>query len=385
MSRFMFDQTFDESVKPGSPQALAAQQRRMQMRRRKEEREKKAATPQIDRAMLEAVRREAFDEGVAKGRAQGLEFGRHEGYQVGLEQSRYEAKQIAQQLLTYMAGQFDQVAYDYRNQLIQLKHDMAKVALAIAERLAPNLMRREPLAELEGMIEEVLRDLGTEPRAILKVHPDVVEILREKVAEMTLASGYEGQVLVFGDASFDYVDGRVEWVDGGAERRLSSLMQAVETSVNRYLGVTATEDDTPLPSIAIPPELDEAAAAAAQHLETLRGQQPIDAQEPPAFTVDDQVIALMPALDLTPLPEPEAPVDPEVEAANRRAALREKLRAEQGDDPMGLGGGGGSGGYGSYSVFMPKGMADVSDKVVDRADQFKDIEIESYTEDDDAY
>jgi flagellar assembly protein FliH len=177
----------------------------------------KVEKPVHTESALARVREEAFAEGVNTG----LEQGRNE------QTARLAA--AVECIGAAMAG----LGATQAQAMVETRQAAAGLALAIASRLAPVLVARAPLAELEVLIADCLVDLTSEPRVVVRVAPELVDELGERIGALQQSAAFPGQVIVLGDENVASGDGRVEWADGGAERDLGGLIRAIEERVNR--------------------------------------------------------------------------------------------------------------------------------------------------------
>ena len=121
----------------------------------------------------------------------------------------------------------------------------AGLALAIARKVAPALMRRQPLAELEAMIRDFLQQLIDEPRVVVRVPDALLDGLKERIDGLATACGFSGRVILLPDAGLARGDCRLEWADGGAERDTGATWRAIEATIDRLLQSPNDPDERP--------------------------------------------------------------------------------------------------------------------------------------------
>jgi len=176
---------------------------------------------------LEVIRDEALTQGQEIGRAEALN---------GIEQS---CDNLLHNILT-AAGSLSQ----RQDELTSIMNkESAKLAFAIISKLAPASIKKNPLPEIELLIQECLKNSPLEPRLVIRVDDSLLSLLQEKIEPMRLSSGYPGQIVLLGEPMNHISDCRVEWANGGAERDFIALMGDIETAVQHF--ITAPE---------IPPE-----------------------------------------------------------------------------------------------------------------------------------
>jgi flagellar assembly protein FliH len=179
------------------------------------------------RTELDVVRQSSFSEGIADGRKQ---------VQDEIEAATLETlNSIAASAQELMTHQHDLEA--------RLKQEMVQLSYAIASKLAPSLIRQQPLTEIEGLIEECLSMALKEPRIVIRVSPDLLDGISKKIETLKKASTFSGDIILIDDASLSFQDCRVEWPDGGLERKFMDIQLQVQDAVQRF--VMAQFDTSP--------------------------------------------------------------------------------------------------------------------------------------------
>ncbi len=120
----------------------------------------------------------------------------------------------------------------------------------VAAKAVPALVRKEPLAELEAMVVECLREAADEPRIVLRVAPDLFEPMRRRLDAIAQGHGFAGKFVLLVDESIGPADARLEWADGGAERNAARIARDIDAALARALlnPVSASEpsrEETP--------------------------------------------------------------------------------------------------------------------------------------------
>jgi flagellar assembly protein FliH len=104
---------------------------------------------------------------------------------------------------------------------------------AVIGKALPALAAKGPLAEIEAVAAKCLRDAIDEPRIVLRVANEMYEPVREQLEPLIASSGYPGRVVLLADEGLSGGDTRVEWADGGVDRRLAEQMDEIEAAINR--------------------------------------------------------------------------------------------------------------------------------------------------------
>lgn len=110
-----------------------------------------------------------------------------------------------------------------------------RIALAIARKLLPATAERQGLAEMEAVIAAALADARDEPRLVVRVAESLYDTLQARIGAVAQARGYAGKVILLGDDTLLPGDCLVEWADGGTERRMSRIWQALDAQLETLL------------------------------------------------------------------------------------------------------------------------------------------------------
>ena len=109
------------------------------------------------------------------------------------------------------------------------------IAVAVAAKLAPALIAREPMAEIAALATESFHHLVATPHVAVRVGPTIFEIAKTKFDEIAQGRGFEGRLAVISDERLAAGDCRIEWTDGGVIRDQAATSSAIDEMVNRYI------------------------------------------------------------------------------------------------------------------------------------------------------
>lgn len=117
----------------------------------------------------------------------------------------------------------------------RLECEAVEVAVAVARKLAPALIAREPFAEISALASDCFRQLVTAPHIAVRVSDGLYAAAREKLEDIVRARGFEGRLVVLAESDIGLGDCRIEWADGGINRDSTGLDAAIGEAVARYL------------------------------------------------------------------------------------------------------------------------------------------------------
>lgn len=220
--KFLFDNSFDAPAKPkAQPEPLPPEP---------EPEPEAPAAPSFSEAELAAAREEARAEGERAGRAAG---------RAEAEAAREQATlRILERLGESLEGLCSEV--DARGRAAEER--TMETAVAILRRLFPALAERHGEEEIASLVGECLTLAREEPRVVVRVADLQIDALRERLATLREAAGFEGRVVLLADADLGASDVRVDWADGGIERDAERTWRDIETVLQRTLAAFAQGD-----------------------------------------------------------------------------------------------------------------------------------------------
>lgn len=194
-----------------------------------------------------------FDEDFASGEKPTITMVEHErrradaesqayrnGFAAGQEQAQQETAQHIAATLAVIADGLARL--DSALTAIETRHEIeaVEVAVAVAEKLAPALIAREPFAEISALATECFHHLVSTPHVAVRVGADIYEAAKEKIEEIARARGFEGRLAVTCDDALASGDCRIEWADGGVIRDQAATASAINETVGRYVSARST-------------------------------------------------------------------------------------------------------------------------------------------------
>lgn len=177
-----------------------------------------------------AAKRRFSEDDLEATRLEGVAQGRDEG----LAEARLELEHAATEALAAIESGITGLDARFAASLEEIRGEAAQLAFEIAAKLAPTLLRREPLSEVMELIADCLAGMPTEPRIVIRVDENLIDSLQERIDAVAHRSGFSGALVLLGEPTLQGADCRVEWADGGAERDLRALQSTIEEKVARY-------------------------------------------------------------------------------------------------------------------------------------------------------
>ena len=150
------------------------------------------------------------------------------GFAAGLAQAQREA-------LAVIADGLERLHKALGGIEARLESEAVEVAVAVAGKLAPELIAREPFAEISALATETFGHLVKTPHVIVRIGAEAYEPTKAKLDEIAQARGFEGRLVVLAEPSLAPGDCRIEWSDGGVARDRAATLATIDDAVARYV------------------------------------------------------------------------------------------------------------------------------------------------------
>lgn len=195
--KFLFERSFDEGyTEPKQPEK---------------------PKPIYTADQLEAAKREAYEEGLQAGRKAAIED--------------YDTQTRA--IVETFGGKLDALMEAGAAGWADQNAEMQAIAVMIARKALPVFVERGGLAEIQALFEQVVREVGREPRLVVRVAESQFDTVNAMVKEISEQRAYAGQVVLLADPDMTVSDCRIEWADGGIERNMKDLWQRLDAIIEK--------------------------------------------------------------------------------------------------------------------------------------------------------
>ncbi len=173
-----------------------------------------------------------------------------EGFGAGQQQAREEAAQRTSDSLALIADSFARLEGALAAIETRLETEAVAVAVAVASKLAPELIAREPFAEISALATDCFRHLVKAPHVAIRIAPEICDLAKVRLDEIAQARGFEGRLVVLAEEGLKPGDCRIEWAEGGVKRDEAATLAVINDAVARYVAsrTAATPDNSGRPT-----------------------------------------------------------------------------------------------------------------------------------------
>lgn len=208
--KFMFDRAFDV-LAPARTETVKA--------------------PTYTQADLDAAKQTAFKEGFAEGT---------------LIANQEHTAQIAA-IVAKIDISIGKILHDAEQCYATQQLELQDIAQAITRKLLPDFVARHGFSEIDALLALVLKEMGREPRLVVRVHDQVLDPLQLVLQGITERAAYAGKIVLLADANLNLNDCKIEWADGGVERDINIIWQEIDRALGRGNPFPGTASAAPSP------------------------------------------------------------------------------------------------------------------------------------------
>jgi flagellar assembly protein FliH len=182
----------------------------------------------------DAVSKAALEAAIADAEARG----RQAGYAAGQTDAHAEAQRRIALALDRIGMTLDGMAGGLAGIEKRLEGEAIEVAVAVASKLAAELIAREPFAEIAALAADCFNQLVAAPHVVVRLNDALYADARERLEDIARMRGFEGRLVVLAEPDIAPGDCRIEWADGGVTRERAKTEAAIGEAVAGYIAVS---------------------------------------------------------------------------------------------------------------------------------------------------
>jgi len=163
-----------------------------------------------------------------------------QGFSAGEKQAQDDAAERTAAALGMIADAMERLERSLAGISARLETEAVEVAVAVATKLAPELIAREPFVEISALATESFNHLVKAPHVVVHIGAEIYETAKAKLQEIANARGFEGRLVVLSDPAMVPGDCRIEWADGGVALDRAATLAVIDDVVGRYVAARAS-------------------------------------------------------------------------------------------------------------------------------------------------
>ena len=181
--------------------------------------------PTFSEDELAAAKQLAYDDGFAAGKKEGLRE---------VDRDAQEAQAALTKVVTNISDELGKLEEGYNNSLNNLQSSLGKLVITCADKVVIEALRKDPISDIQAMVESCLDGLFDTPEIVAVVHDDIKPLLQGKLpASITIET----------DSSMALTDCKLNWKHGQATRNSDEIWQEIDSIVNRHFSKSPIETE----------------------------------------------------------------------------------------------------------------------------------------------
>jgi len=157
------------------------------------------------------------------------------GYDAALREAKVESDRRAAQALQEIGVAIKGIAARFSNIESRMETEAVDVAVAVARKLANELIAREPLGEVTALVADCFAQLVSTPHIVVRINDTLYEAAHTRIEALAKQSGFAGRLIILAEPNIATGDCRIEWADGGVVLERAAIEAKINELVGRYI------------------------------------------------------------------------------------------------------------------------------------------------------
>jgi flagellar assembly protein FliH len=158
-----------------------------------------------------------------------------DGYDAGQREAKAESDRRVALALEEIAVGIKAIEARFGGIETRMETEAVDVAVAVARKLCSELILREPLGEITGLVSNCFSHLVSTPHLVVRVNDSLYEVARERVEWLAKQNGFEGRLVILAEPEIESGDCKIEWADGGVVLERAAIEAKINELVGRYM------------------------------------------------------------------------------------------------------------------------------------------------------
>ena len=157
------------------------------------------------------------------------------GYDAALREAKVESDRRSAAALQEIGTAIKGIAARFSGIESRMETEAVDVAVAVARKLANELIVREPLGEVAALVADCFAQLVSTPHIVVRINDALYEAAHARIEALAKQSGFAGRLIILAEPSVATGDCRIEWADGGVVLERSAIEAKISELVGRYI------------------------------------------------------------------------------------------------------------------------------------------------------
>jgi len=158
-----------------------------------------------------------------------------DGYDAAKREAKVESDRRAALALEEIGITIKGIAARFSGIETRMETEAVDVALAVARKLASELIACEPLGEIVALVGDCFAQLVSTPHLVVRINDQLYEAAHARIEALAKQSGFAGRLVILAEPEIESGDCRIEWADGGVVLERASIEAKINELVGRYI------------------------------------------------------------------------------------------------------------------------------------------------------
>ena len=158
-----------------------------------------------------------------------------DGYDAALHEAKVESDRRVALALETVGVAIKGIAAGFSGVEQRMETEAVDVAVAVARKLAAELIAREPLGEITSLVADCFAQLVSTPHIVVRINEALYEAAHARIETLAKQSGFAGRLVILAEPDIQTGDCRIEWADGGVVLERAAIDVKINELVGRYI------------------------------------------------------------------------------------------------------------------------------------------------------
>ncbi|MBE6459145.1 MAG: hypothetical protein E7010_05005 [Alphaproteobacteria bacterium] len=149
-------------------------------------------------------------------------------YERGFNAAVSEHEKAEMVLLDSINNRLITILADVSTQNTVQEQSALQFAVSLVRKLLPGLEEKVAVKEVETFIRDNFKNFARESSLSFRFNPDIISAVAPKISQLAEKNDFEGKIALHKDDSLGLSDCKIEWKNGGVERKTAHIISQVE-------------------------------------------------------------------------------------------------------------------------------------------------------------
>ena len=161
-----------------------------------------------------------------------VKLAEEKAYNEGLMAATNEEKQQQKLLLENIQEQLTSIFMELNKKSTDIENSALKFAIELMRKILPTLEKERAEAEVKNFMAQNFANFASQETLSFAFNPDTLSLVADSIGRLAEQNDFEGKIAVHKDSNLGPTDCRIEWKNGGVERKVNDILDKVENLID---------------------------------------------------------------------------------------------------------------------------------------------------------